>query len=276
MDINFSEDDLRNAINKLDIDTGKVLKIISKFQTDELSDKRSQELWHVGKFLSHLGENVKIVCHRDKPDFIISYEGRSSGLEHQRILKQSVSDSKAIEKLISEAADVFKSNHPEINFTAAIYWANLNFQFKKSDSERMKLEIADYVYQVYNKIGVEDAHSSAHIIESPGLLNIAKPEYLEKVHLTQSDALDLYYNAGGYVISNIGQQTLNEEIARKEPLVNSYKSESHLSEQWLLLVLITTSPHSFHFPADGRFSITTSFDKVFVLEDFDNKVYEIK
>ncbi len=275
MDINLSKEDLTKAFDNLDRDTEKVLSKISSFQKEGLSKKQSTELRHAGKFLSLLGDSAEIILQDDRPDFIISYEGRRIGLEHQRILKPTVGDFKAIENIISESAKTFKLKYPDLNFLAAIYWADPNFRFTKNNSDKIKTKIADYVYEIYDKIGIDDGHSDIEIIEQFNLLT-SKPDYIEEVHLTPHSELNFYYNSGGYTISNIDQQTIQSEINKKETLVNSYRKNSNVSEQWLLLVLSTTSPHSFHFPQGAKFVTSTSFDKVFVLEDFDNKVYQIK
>lgn len=275
MDINLSKEDLTRAIDILDRDTEKILNKISSFRKEGISKKQSTELWHVGKFLSLLGDSAEIILQDDRPDFIISYEGRRIGLEHQRIIKPTIADSKAIENIISESATTFKAKYPDVNFLAAIYWGNPNFRFTKNDSDKIKTEIAEYVYEVYSRIGIYDGNSNIAIYEETNA-SVTKPDYIDEVHLTPYSDLEFYYNPGGYVISNINQQTLQSEISKKETLVNSYKENSKVNEQWLLLVLSTTSPHSFHFPRDENFVTNTSFDKVFVLEDFDNKIYEIK
>lgn len=274
----YSEKNLVSALGSHNQDMDRVLKLITPFNSNDLVEKKKIELWHVGLFVSLLNNEAEILIHDDVPDFIVSYKGRKIGLEHQRILVEpSIGFSNSFKTLVSMAANVFRIKYPNINFLAAVYWSSEDFKFKKADHNKIANDIADYIYEVYVNIGVWNAEIGSSIFDLYEQFNSNKPNYIERVSLTPHDRLDFDYNPGGYVISDINENILENEILRKEELVNSYREKSLLEEQWLLLVLATCSPDSYHYPKSGfQMNLISSFDKIFVLEDFDRKIYELK
>ncbi|GAB0156680.1 hypothetical protein CHRYSEOSP005_19470 [Chryseobacterium sp. Alg-005] len=59
-------------------------------------------------------------------------------------------------------------------------------------------------------------------------------------------------------------------------MINNYKLNKKINELWLLLV-INLSPESYEVDNDLMLpNIVSSFDKIYLLEDFNNKIWELK
>lgn len=259
----FDKDDLIKAIKdfkKKHKQWAKLDSIIRPFISDNLSQKKSIELCQVGKFITLLNKPSHIIKYSDSPDFIISYNGEEIGLEHERILnKDEVKKTKSISKLFDDAAEVFKLNYPDQKVLANCWLNTETFNFKKNESDKLKNEISEYVYSVL----INDT-------------SFDKPKYIDSIRLMKHTNVSFSYNPGGYIVKNLDKVTLENAISKKEPLVNKYKSNSSLKKQWLLIVIGSISPDSYEFQENQfQLDIKTNFDKVFLMEDFNEKVWQI-
>jgi hypothetical protein len=64
-------------------------------------------------------------------------------------------------------------------------------------------------------------------------------------------------------------------IEKKENKVEKYISNTSC-KQWLLLLIGGVGEHSFYVRNDLKLNFKTTFEKVFLMEDFDNRLYELK
>lgn len=68
---------------------------------------------------------------------------------------------------------------------------------------------------------------------------------------------------------------LKIQLKSKDAKISSYK-EKGITTQWLLLVIGSNGESSFEMNRNLKIEIETEFDKVFILEDFNNRLYELK
>jgi hypothetical protein len=123
----------------------------------------------------------------------------------------------------------------------------------------LKEEISKYVYEII---------TSGQTIE--------KPSYIDNIRIMKHSQVSFCYNPGGYVVNNLDKESLENAILKKEPLVEKYQTNSGLQRQWLLIVIGSTSPDSFEF-SDSQFKIemNSKFEKIFLMEDFNAKAWQI-
>jgi hypothetical protein len=78
-------------------------------------------------------------------------------------------------------------------------------------------------------------------------------------------------------VNDIKADDLKKAILKKEVLLNKYKSNTSLDKQWLLVVIGATSPDSFEYGDEPiLLGVKSNFDNVYVMEDFNAKIWKIK
>ena len=82
-------------------------------------------------------------------------------------------------------------------------------------------------------------------------------------------------NFGAYMQQHITKDLILEYIAKKEKKCSSYRQNTELP-QWLVLVIGGTGQSSFEVNDLFSIEIISDFDKIFLYEDFDNNLYELK
>ena len=235
--------------------------IIRPFLTDNLSEKQKIEICHVGKFLTLLEGKIEIVERSESPDFIISFNGEMIGLEHERIINTSNKKNiKSKSEFFFNAAKIFKTKYPGYNVLVNFWLEDLKFEWKKNEAPKLWDQIADYIYSQINK-------------DTLGL----KPEFIDDILIMNHNKVCFKYNEGPYYVNNIEKKLLFEAIQKKESKLNNYKYNSKLEKQWLLIVIGETSADSYEFEEDhDTIEIKTDYDKIFLMEDFNCKLREIK
>jgi hypothetical protein len=164
-----------------------------------------------------------------------------------------------VDKLFDDAAEVFKAKYPGLNLPANCWLNSDNFIFKKADSDKLKVEIADYIFCL---------HTNTFSFE--------KPPYINKVQLMKHSQVSFCYNSGGHVVNNLDKHSLESAILKKEPLVEKYRMKSGLKKQWLLIVIGSVSPDSYEYSVNQfQVDISSSYDRVFLMEDFNAQVWQI-
>lgn len=255
----FNIEDLKKLIQRMEKKSKNIGEIINPFITDNLSKQKRIELCQVGKFLSLLDKSSKIIERSESPDFIISYNNCRIGLEHTIIVnKDNVSYEKSVTNLFNDAAKVFSSKHPHINIHVNV-WLNENkLSFGKADSKLLKHEIADYIYSVY--IGAETK----------------KPKFIKTESIMKHSRVAFIYNSGAHCVQYLDDIRLREAIKKKERLIQEYIINSCTEKQWLLIVIGSPTPESFEYNDLSHFKIESKFDHIFLLEDFSEKLCQIK
>lgn len=80
---------------------------------------------------------------------------------------------------------------------------------------------------------------------------------------------------GVWWVNYITTDLIREAIRQKEEKIRIYR-ENSVNIQWLLIVIGQLGKSSFNIKKDMELDFKTEFDKVFILEDFYNNLYELK
>lgn len=251
---------VKESIESLNRKNEEINKIIHPFLSEKLTKKQFIELSHVGKFLSII-KNSNIIERTESPDFIISYKDEKIGLEHQQIFNSEIIEIiKSTQKLFEDSAKLFEKKNPEYKLLANCWLKTNYFNFEKKDVEKLKDEISEYIYALVTKKE-----------------NIKKPSFLDKVQITKHSRVNFIYNPGAHYVEYLTPDILKQAILKKEKLAMKYIEKSKLNRQWLLIVIGSTSPDSYEY-GDFPFTIEveSNFEKIFLMEDFNYKIWEIK
>ena len=82
-------------------------------------------------------------------------------------------------------------------------------------------------------------------------------------------------NFGAYIQKTINEELIIEHIAKKEKKLSKYIENTNLP-QWLILIIGGVGESCFEVDNHFNVDIKTHFDKIYLYEDADNKLYEIK
>lgn len=253
--------DLYLLIKKAKEERSKLDNIIRPFMDESFSDKENLELCQVGRFLSNLNSNASILKKRESPDFLISYNNDVIGLEHESILSEDLKSKKyrSIKRLFRDAAILFADRYPEYKILANIYLHDNNFSFKKHEMDSLKNEIVDFIYKYITQ------------------QDIPNPNFISDILILNHSRVSFVYNPGAGYVESIERGYILKAIERKERKIDEYIKNTGINRQWLLLTMGTIEPDSFEF-IDSFFDeeIKSRFEHIFVLEDFNSNVYEIK
>jgi hypothetical protein len=84
------------------------------------------------------------------------------------------------------------------------------------------------------------------------------------------------YNSGAHFVKELDTETVKLAIAKKDPLVDSYKLNSNLDEQWLLIVTDAASIDSHELNAELiKRGLESNFNRLYVLDDFSAKTIRV-
>ncbi len=235
-------------------------EIISPFLDSAAGDeKQSIELCQVGKFIAVLNTSIKLISRGESPDFIIEHNQLKIGVEHERILNpERVQQFQSVKKLFDDAAKEFARRNPEIKVLANIHLKSDDFSFTKSIKQLLIDEICVYILGVASNTPVE------------------KPEFIKSVNLQKHSLVSFSYLENNFYSQDLTEDALLKAIEKKNKLAESYRQKSSIQEQWLLLVVGSLSSDSYEMARINNSSVESSFDKIFILEDFNAIVHQIK
>lgn len=78
------------------------------------------------------------------------------------------------------------------------------------------------------------------------------------------------------MVQNLSANIVYDFIKKKEDKIKKYSSNTGL-DQWLILLAVGGDEYSYNVIEGLNFEkLDTQFQKVFLLADFDNKLYQIK
>jgi hypothetical protein len=231
---------------------------ISEINADpSMHQKKITEVCHVGKFLMLLGEQNTIVCISETPDFIVSVNGEQIGLEHQIVIDQVSKEREGfIENIFSIAEAELSAEDGLPNFLANCYLPQ-NFTYQLSDKARLIDEIKNVV---------------RHYIKNKTLPSNC---IIEAISTMRHSGKSINPNFGAWWQKSLTTEVLMSAIARKEKKVSEYVQKTAL-KQWLLLVIGGINDSSYAVNGDLQLELATQFDKVYLLEDLGENLYEIK
>lgn len=235
---------------------------------------KHDELLDVGRFIVAANPNLKIVIptiEQAYPDFRISHGDKIIGLEHTRLIDESmIVIFKDLKKVIQQVEDQlqpeFKTSQKNVNvFFRYDVPVNAEGNFSNArlsidDKKTLSAELSGYLKTV--------------LLGSP----VEKPAFINKVVV--SDNKDSRLNivlAEDYMTSHLFIELLLECMAKKEIKANNYRSIME-SNQLLLLVIVDdiNSFSGFDVAATKLPKMLHSnFDKIILFEKFGGGIHQL-
>lgn len=230
-------------------------------KADNDYDRKVLEICHAAKFLMLLNSGYEISIVREKPDFIIkSDKEKQIGLEHEILIDQLHKKSEgSFSDLVKIIEDRFRIRHPNENILVNIF-VNSAYKFKQKDKsklvERLLLMIENYVYH--------------DIFEENDLIHF--------LSCSKHSGLSFNSNSGAWWQDYLRDELVINSIEKKEKKRLDYISNTGLKEQWLLIVIGSLGQSSYEVNSDIEYNFKTisGFDKIYLMEDFKAKLYELK
>ena len=233
-------------------------KFLDKLNSDPTKNRQKiLEVCHAGKFLMTLGNGDRINRLFEKPDFIFNVDGNLVGLEHQIVIDPKSKEREGFFENIFSITESELQTYPELpNFLANCYLKN-NLTFRLSDKTKLIQEI---------KLVVK------HFILNNALL---PNSLINEVSSMPHSKKNISPNFGAWWQKEITTDVLLSSISSKESRIHIYK-ENSVPNQWLLLVIGSLQDSSYEMPEDVCVELDTKFDKVYPLEDFRARLFELK
>jgi len=248
-------------INSFDYD-GIIGSKINKFLVDLDSSKKNDnqkilELCQIGKLIGFFFPDYNIIETRERPDFLISNEIETIGIEHTRILDKDI---KAKEGFYENICLKIKEKL-EKDLTIPNFLVNLLLKRDINFENRNKQNITEQLTRI-----ILDYINNDEFKENPLVHSIMKMPHSRK---------SINANFGAYMVNPITEQLILNSIKNKESKIKDYKNFTN-SKQWLVLVIGNITESSFELTKLYNLDLKTSFDKVYLFEDFSNNLYELK
>jgi len=227
-----------------------------------LLDKEITEVMQIGKFLYKIDPKLRIT---DKPsppspDFILSIDNKTIGLEHTQIIdKINAQKYFSILNLFKDAAKIFQKQNPDKKFAAVFRVQNDALTYQQKNKKKL-IEIIN--------LFVLDTINGKHTLQ---------PDFITEIQLNEYDGVSYTYLEDHFHAKPLTIKELKQAISiKEEKLEKYYRQSSSIQEFWL--VLMVGSHNSASFEPDDKINYKTSsvFDKVFLMEDFKDKIIRVK
>ncbi len=235
---------------------------------------KHDELFDVGRFIVAANPSLKIVVpviEQAYPDFRIEHGNEIIGLEHTRLIDESmIVIFKGLKKIIQLAEDQLQPEfHTSLKNINVFFRYDVpvnaegdfnNAQLSMDDKKSLAAVLAEYLKTV--------------LLGSPG----DKPTFVDKVLVT--DNKDSRLNivlAEDYMTSHLFIELLLECMAKKEIKANNYRSA--MGNHQILLLVVVDDINSF----SGFDLVMTklpkmshsNFDKIILFEKFGGKIHQL-
>lgn len=220
--------------------------------------QKELELCQIGKLLATFFPNYDIKEVREQPDFIITNGKVDIGLEHELITNTAIRKQHGFYENIFQLAERDLQSNMELpNFLANCY-LKPNLEFKTKDKNEL-IQIVKYV--------VSKSILKNEIPENPIIDSIFPMPHNKK---------NLTVHFGAHMVQDLSESIVYDFIKKKEEKFENYTNNTGL-DQWLILLAGGVKEYSYDVPDGLNFEhLDTRFQKVFILADFDNRLYEIK
>ena len=215
------------------------------------------ELCQIGKLICSYFDDFEIIKVSESPDFLISNGETITGLEHQLILD---SESKSQEGFYENIFDKVESNLSQ-DKTLPNFLVNLMIKKNIDLTINNKNSIISQITDI-----LKDFVITGQLKENAFILSAHKMRHSRK---------SISANFGAYMQKAIDRDLILEFLKKKENKINSYIKNS-VSTQWLVLVIGGLGESSYEVANEFELSIETKFNKVFLYEDFQNRLFELK
>lgn len=258
MDIN--QEHLKKLISDFKETSNQLKNLIDPIlDKNSLPQKEILEVCQVAKFSKDINESVKIIekGFPPSPDFIIEHQGTLKGLEHTRIFNPKAKNILKIKSLIEYSENIFREMYPKLNILIYITIQE-DFNFRQDQKKNIAKIIVDTISKKY--LGKK----------------YQIPFFLTQLRIMSHSSLVFEYEENYSPPVYLPKELLIKRIKKKENNIEKYKNgESELKEYWLLLLLDTTSSTSYILEKNIDYSIKTSFNRVYLMEDLGSKILRI-
>lgn len=238
------------------------LEIIGSFINDLKKDetknrKKIIEVCHVGKFLMLLDEEHWIERLHEEPDFIVKSHEFIVGLEHQIVVDPIAKEREGFfENVFSQAEQELKADNDFPNFFASCY-VKSNVGYKLSDRK--------------NLVGVIKKVVKLYVLTG----NLLPNPLIDRIRVMPHSQKNVNAHFGAWWQKGITPEIISSAVAKKESKLQTYIQNS-VKNQWLLLVIGSLNDSSYTIESEFNVDLTTKFDKVYLLEDFNARLFELK
>ncbi|SDE91360.1 hypothetical protein SAMN05421636_108279 [Pricia antarctica] len=258
--MNINQEHLKKLVSDFKKKSDELKDIINPIlNKNTLPQKEILEVCQVAKFSKDINESIKIIekGFPPSPDFIIEHKGFLKGLEHTRIFNSKGENISKIRSLIEYSERIFLETYPELNILIYISIRE-GFDFKQHQKKNIAEIIVDTIYKKY--LGKE----------------YQMPPFLTQLKMMSHSLLVFEYEENYAAPEYLPKELLITRVKNKENNIEKYKrGESGLKEYWLLLLLDTTSSTSYVLDKNADYSLNTSFDRVYLMEDLGSKIIRI-
>lgn len=249
---------LKNEYLNIDNFNSLISGFIEELKIDSYKNKQKIiELCHIGKFLMFFENQYKIEMVSEEPDFIISDNKNRIGLEHQILIDRKSKEKEGFfGNLVKLAEKELRNDKSLPNFLANIY-VHPSFKGKINEKQKLVNEIIQIV-KLYIQTG-----------------ELVENEIIDRIFSMKHSKILLSPNMGAWWQKNINVDVIKNAIKKKEKKIDNYLKNTN-TKQWLLIVIGSVGESSYQIENEFDFSVETRFDKVFILEDMNTNLYEIK
>lgn len=221
--------------------------------------KKIVELCHVGKFLMLYGSNLKIETLFEEPDFIIKNNDTLIGLEHQIIINEKEKCNEGMIETLFEQIEIEFQKQKLFPNILINCWLNSNYYIRINEKENLKNEI--------KKI-IETYVTKGFLMKHPLFNDISSMPHSQ---------ININANFGCWWQARITEKLVLNAISKKEKKLKEYRKNTDANiAQWLLLVINTSGKSSYSILENLEVNVASDFDKIFILEDLNTSLYEVK
>jgi hypothetical protein len=216
------------------------------------------EQCYAEKFIAIFNNEMKVIK-REAPDFILELNNERIGLEVERIFITKPENRGFIESIFDKAEERLREKYPDIKNLLNFSVDESKFPFEVKMKETTITKIVECAYNAITN-------------------NAAPyPDFIKRLSVSNHTDIKLHPNLGAYWLKQLNSKTVIAYINKKEKLIQSYKSNTQLKTQWLLLVVSGIHSESDYSDIEkDSFNIQSQFDKVFLLNDFQAKIFHLK
>lgn len=231
---------------------------LEKLNKSKKSDKQKiLELCQIGKFLGTYFPDFVIKEVREQPDFLISNGEITIGLEHELIVDSKIKAGEGFYQNICFKVESELKKDSQIPNVLVNCFLKDNLSYKIKDKQK----IFDTYIHVIKEFILKDI-----LVENPLIEDITKMPHSQ---------ISINSNFGAFIARNITREIILEFVAKKEVKINRYIENTNM-QQWLVLLIGGVNESSYDYVQPFEVSIKTKFDKVFLYQDFENKLHELK
>lgn len=253
-----------------------VMEIIKEhFRKDNNTGQRSKddELISLGKFLYTTQMNFQIAP-MEVPDFVLSSNGTSIGIEHTRFEEGEAKAyiSELWKKYLNHAVSIILTEMPDLNGLANL---TLDTDVKLFDGKSLR-DFNDKTIKANTPIIVKAL--ADYMVSFIRGATIHKPAFIAVFdYQASNEPFTLKYNQD-YFVRNDFTKMVKTAVQKKEKRLNAYRENTDNTACWLLLVYSDASLASGFKVSEKSLTavIETSFDRVFILNSFNQACFELQ